>query len=226
MLGAVTYQDEEFKELVAEVQASRPLAAGYAVITVRGPAELDMSQTHRDMGEVVVGFDLAEKDNYRRITRDVCAAVSTALVAIAHPARVEKIVDSVYFFDGSGRAHYVSNPRFGNVTMALSWGGPKVEQFMELCQVAASDSMLKRSVRLLASTLNPEMDRFQRFVTVWTALEVLVNKLYPQFRNRFMTETTARPSMPPHTIERVLRDAANLGRQVHVGCVVRAPIRS
>src|ERR1044072_4761915 len=64
MLKAVTYQDKDFKNLVAEIQARRPPEAGYAVIPVRGPAELDMSQIHRDMVDVVVGFELAEKDNY------------------------------------------------------------------------------------------------------------------------------------------------------------------
>jgi hypothetical protein len=210
MLQAITYQDEEFKGLVAEVQASRPHAAGYAVITVQGPAELDMSQTHRDMGDVVVGFELAEKDNYREMTRDVCAAVSTALAALAHPARVEKIIDSVYFFDERGRVYYVSNVRFGNVSAALSWARPKVDRFIELCRGAAKGKMLNRSVRLLASTLAPEMDRFQRFVTVWIALELLVNKLYPQFRDQFMTETTAHACMTADTVERVRRDAATL----------------
>lgn len=121
MLQAVTYKDEKFKNVLAEVQASRPRAASYVVITVRGPAELDMSQTHRDMGEVVVGFDLAEKDNYRRATEDVIAAVSTKIGEIAHPASVKKIVDSVYFFDESGRPYYVSNPRFGNASITSSW---------------------------------------------------------------------------------------------------------
>jgi hypothetical protein len=210
MLQAVTYQDEEFKALVAEVQASRPHAAGYAVITVRGPAELDMSQTHRDMGDVVVGFELAEKDNYRAMTRDVCAAVSTALAVIAHPARVERIVDSVYFFDQRERVYYVSNVRMGNVSAAVSWARPKVDRFIELCKGAANINMLNRSIRLLASTLTPEMDRFQRFMTVWTALELLINKLYPQFRDQFITEITVPPCITANTVERVRRDAATL----------------
>ena len=162
MLQAVTYHDGEFKDLIAEIQASRPHAAGYAIITVRGPAELDMSQIHRDMGDVVVGFELAEKDKYREMTRNVCAAVSTALAAVGHPARVERIVDSVYFFDQHGRAHYVSNVRMGNVSASLSWARPKVDRFIELCKGAANIRMLNRSIRLLASTLTPEMDRFQK----------------------------------------------------------------
>src|ERR1044072_2443817 len=44
MLKAETYQDKDFKNLVAEIQARRPPEAGYAVITVRGPAELGKAE--------------------------------------------------------------------------------------------------------------------------------------------------------------------------------------
>jgi hypothetical protein len=119
MLRGVTYEDDEFAEQLAEVRAARPRAAGYAIVAIRGPVELDMSQTHRDMGHVVVGFDLANKDEYRRKTRHLSAAVGTALALVSYPGRAKKVVDSVYFFDADGRAHYGSNPRFGNATLSL-----------------------------------------------------------------------------------------------------------
>ena len=86
----------------AKVRATRPGAAGYAIATIRGPASLDMAQTHRDFGDVVVGFDLANKDDYRDKTRHLTAAVGAALSVVSFPARPEKVVDSVYVFDSAG----------------------------------------------------------------------------------------------------------------------------
>ena len=90
---------------------------------------------------------------------------------------------------------------------------------------AAGINKLNWSIRLLASTLISEMDRFQRFVMVWTALELLVNKLYPQFRDQFMTETTTRPCMTADTVERVWSDAATLIDKVQIDWILSASLR-
>jgi len=210
LLRGVTYNDDEFAEQLADVRSRRPPSAGYAIVAIRGPAQLDMSQTHRDMGRVVVGFDLADKDEYRCKTRRLSAAVGTALALVSHPGRAEKLVDSVYFFDANGRAHYVSNPRFGNATLSLSWGTNQLDTFSLICRAAAQDTNLERSIRLLASTLNREMDRFQKFVTLWTALEILVNKLFPLFWQCFCQVSTGRPKLPSDVEERAVDDKAKL----------------
>jgi hypothetical protein len=210
MLRGVTYEDDRFAAQLAEVRAARPNAAGYVILSIRGPAELDMSQAHRDIGRVVVGFDLADKDEYRRKTQHLSSAVGTALALVSHPGRGEKVVDSVYFFDEGGRAHYVSNPRFGTPTVSLSWGTNQLDTFALICRAAAEDETLGRSIRLLASSLNPEKDRFEKFVLLWTALEVLVNKLFPCFRERFAKATVGRPQLSSDVEERVFDDKAKL----------------
>jgi hypothetical protein len=47
-------------------------------------------------------------------------------------------------------------------------------------------------------------------VTLWTALEILVNKLFPPFRERFVKAPVGRPKLPSDVEARVLHDKAKL----------------
>jgi hypothetical protein len=207
MLRAVLFTDPKFAAQLEEVRASRPRSAGYVIVVVRGPAKLDLTQVTKDMGDVVVGIDLASKDDIRERTEAVVSAAASALVATAYPGRVRRFVDSVYFFEDGGRPHYVANVHAGNPTISISWGRARVSAFRELAQAAARSGMVRRSADLLGGTVSPEMGRFQRFVTLWTGLEVLVNKMFPLMRGG-LAEVEA--VLPEDAAARIWSDKAKL----------------
>lgn len=209
MLRGISYMSPGFDELVQQVRDQRPRAAGYAVITIQGPVQLDMSQTHVDMGGAVVGFDLASGARIRDANANMVAGVAAALAAVAYPGRPKRLVDATYYFDASGRVYYSSTAKVGSVTVSASWTEAGLQDFIQLATGAAHNVSLGRALRLLASTFDPDMDGFQRMITLWTGLEVLVNKLYPIYQNRFMGQA-ATPSVAPESKGRIVESKAKL----------------
>lgn len=149
------------------------------MVVIRGPATLNLGQIRRDFESFVVALVYADKQTYREQTREVRGAIGGALAMMCEPAGIQKLLDSVYFFDESDRPYYVYNLwGGGRVSAVAGWSPGQPEEFRALCLAAVATPEVRRSSQLMTMTLADGVERFQRFFLLWTGLEILTNKIF------------------------------------------------
>jgi hypothetical protein len=182
--------DEHVAEKIGEARASRKREVGSdpsLVLVAEGEvACFDPSNQHEEE-DFVVCVDGAPKDPIRdRFQPAITALVLSLAGATGTLLEVKRIGDSVVFFRDDGKPVY-------SYTFSLS-GSPYVSSLVsahelkaacELYQLFARDPSLQRVQRLLRSSLETQADSLRSFLAAWTAAEILVNKLFGAYEEKF-----------------------------------------
>lgn len=203
--------DSEVED-IRRARAGRLGGLPVAIVTVSGAATLDLVRDVYDAGDYAFGIDLVNKSEHRSSTDAVIDGVAAALAAACAPIGIHRLCDAVYFFVDD-KPYYVGNFSMGtpSVFVTSTWTEEKLQQTRNMIQRAVVDGELRRCYELVAASLELEQDRFRRFFALWTALEVLVNKLHRGIAKDFFARATAlAPSTVVQQIEAVMSDKFRL----------------
>lgn len=184
--------DETFDEVlgtrIEEIRGKRRRklgADGVLVIEGWGDVEAKIVEPTMDFGEFRICFDAinadAIKEQYRR---DIMMLISSLSIASSGSHNVEKVADGIYLIDEAGKVVHAFFPRAG--------GGPIEPEVVEATRVystALTDNLgLDRVSNLFVQSMNLEYDDFRRFIFGWSALEILVNKVFRYYERAFVDE--------------------------------------
>lgn len=195
---------------VAELRQRRRKEAGegaFLVIEAVGEVNDFDPQPQRDLPDFVLAIDDAPKKDIRaRYESAIHGLLAALAIASEHLCGVKKLVDAVTFvredgkplfcftFSGSANA-YVSSPLSQDAVARITRNAKTLSRHQSLVDAA----------RLLSRSLAEDSDPLLSFLSVWSGLEIFVNKNFKDYESRVLERLSAGtpPPVPPRVVERI-----------------------
>lgn len=161
------------------------------VIQVESDVEAAIPEAAREILDFIVCFDAFDKKTLKTNVRSRVAAILTAIrLGVAKSLEFRRVADGSYLISDDGRVVHSASVEFsagrGYVSNQLSeLQRGRVALDIPLALMAGS---LERVLRLYAQSLNTSTDNYRAFIFAWTALEILIVKLFPAYQQLLAAE--------------------------------------
>ncbi len=123
------------------------------------------------------------RQKYQALVNDILASffVGSDLVD-----GVKKVADGVYFINDEGKPVYSMSLMEGvNATVSSALDLDAIDYVRTASAELATQDDLIKPIGLLTSSLDSESDDLRSFLSVWTSLEMFVNKIFSQYKPQF-----------------------------------------
>lgn len=202
--------EERLAQEVEDIRQRRRKESGegaFLVVEASGEVEDFEPQPQRDLSGFVLAIDDAPKKEIRARYEAVIHGLLGALaIASEHLCGVKKLVDVVTFvrqdgkplfcftFSGSANA-YVSSPLSKDSVASIPRDAKTLSRHQSLVDAA----------RLLSRSLAEDSDPLLSFLSVWSGLEIFVNKNFKDYERRVLERLSigSHPPVPPRVVERI-----------------------
>lgn len=164
------------------------------VIQVESDEEAAVPLDAREILDFIVCVDAFDKKALKSNVSDQVGAVLTAIrLGLAESLEFRRVVDGSYLTADDGRVVH-------SLSWEISGGGAYISQRLsglQRARVALDISLtlkagsLERVLRLYAQALDTSTDNYRAFIFAWTALEILINKLFPTYQRLLADELRA-----------------------------------
>jgi hypothetical protein len=195
------FNDEKIQELpiaieskVAKIQEerlSKNKSGAYAVITISGQVELNIKDNpHKETDQFHVCFDAIDKNSIRNQHKERIHAIVASLAMSTSPEYcVERIANGVCFFDSDNKPlySYTFQVNHARLILAKPVDSEKRIEISETIALSNANMQFKTPFRLLVQSLETTQDNLRAFVSAWSALEILTNKVFPVYEEKFIT---------------------------------------
>lgn len=205
----------------AKVETQRRDSIGsdpVVIIEITGDVEAQVPANAREVQDFLLCFDAFDKKALKARLQSEVSAVLTAL-RIGTGAQLEfrQVCDGSYLLTDDLKVVHSASAEMGSLGMYVSRRLTQEQQ----AQVGADISLalkagpLERVMRLHAQSLNKATDNYRAFVAAWSALEILIGKLFPTYQRLLTAELRAVNQSPGlHTyldrVANVMGDKYNL----------------
>lgn len=204
MIGAPLAPDfgERLAEETAKIDRQRLDAIGadpVVVIEVNGDIDATIPSNARAIQDFVLCYDAFDKKVLRDQLQSKVSAVLTGL-RLGAEGRYEFrfLADGSYLTTDNGQIVHSTSFEAGSVGVYVSTGLTAAQR----AQVAAAIPLvlkageLERVIRLHAQSLNKATDNYRSFIASWSALEILIGKLFPAYQRLLAAELRAVSQAP------------------------------
>lgn len=180
---------------VTKIQEERVLkvkTAVYAVINFKGQAELDIKENLcRETDQYRICFDAIDKEFLRdQHKEEVHSIVSSLSISTSPEYHAELISSGIYFSDSKGKPLYSFTFQGGHARFILA--NPidleKEKEISKITGLSIGNQQLKTPFRLLTQSLETTQDKLRAFISAWTALEILTNKIFSIYEEKFIDD--------------------------------------
>lgn len=176
---------------IQEKRISSQKSGAYVVIIIDGQAELDIKENlHRETDQFRICFDAIDKESIREQHRETIHVIVASFAIVTDPEyHVEKVVCGTCFIDENGKPLYSYTFQGGRVRAIVSRpvDAEKVREINAAINLSASNIYLMTPFRLLTQSLEATQDDLRAFMTAWSALEILTNKIFSLYEHKFIT---------------------------------------
>jgi len=185
--------EERLADELQEIRETRKrkFGAGPFLVLVREGNVEDFSPRHeKEMEDFVVCFEGTPKEPLRQASEPHVFASLTALaVSIDSVSGLHMVSDTVIFFRKDGKPIYSFTPSAtANASVSRAISEEVLESVGGWYRIIFDDQQLGRVNRLLVSSLQTEGDCLRAFLSAWTASEILINKTFSSYEERFFQE--------------------------------------
>ena len=189
-----TFEEWEEQILPAKIEkeaSSRKnrLSENGAFVIFEGQGSIEIYFKDRKLnrfGNLIFGYGLIDRipiGSTLRIARDRFFAA----VNISNPNFSDsKFIARGSSFNNDGGEELFSFRMSGSpvrVTVSKPLDDKRVKEIYDFWQIIQKESALDRIYKLLSMSSDIEQDVFKRYINAWTALEILINKLYNDYKN-------------------------------------------
>jgi hypothetical protein len=163
---------------------NRPIA----LIEIHGDTEVNLNGPMRDCGEFLLCFDAVDRDAIRDHCRGTVTALLTAFtIGTNEYYEFQKVAEGAYLVDLKGRIiHSFSATIEGDAIVSRQIESNSIDAIRMYSGALLSEMRLGSVARLLVQALDGKADRLRRFVAGWTALEMLVSKVFSSYEKTFL----------------------------------------
>jgi hypothetical protein len=207
--GDGTYEERLARE-VAELKESRHKETGdgaFLVFEAQGEVADFDPQPQRELSDYVIALDEAPKQEIRaRYEGAIHALLSAFAIAAEHLCGVKKVVDWITYLRDDGKALYcyrLGGSGSGYVSSPLPHDAlPFINRS---ARTLSRHQSLVDPARLLSRSLAESSDPLLSFLSVWSGLEIFVNKNFKHYENRVLGRLSAGspPPVPARLIDRI-----------------------
>jgi hypothetical protein len=159
------------------------------VFIADGYAQAELSQPNRETDDYILGFQVVDKEKIFQAHSDQVNAALAALCLTAHEViQVKHIRGDVYLINDSGKPIY--SVEFSVSGKAYTSRRTTDEVIRETKGQVANLLMDKCSLsqvyKLLVQAISRDNDQLRRFMFGWSALEILINKVFSEYEKQFV----------------------------------------
>lgn len=216
---------DDFPEVLAvetaEVERGQRGAMGndpVLVVEVQGETEAQIPAHAREIEGFVLCFDAYERKLLKsRVLPQVSAVLTGLRLGREEPVEFRRLAEGSYLTMDDGRVVHSASAEFGNASAYVSRRLTQDERtrISDYIGLALKAGALERVMRLYAHSLERGTDNYRAFIAAWSALEILVGKLFPVYQQLLAAELRAVKQSPGlhaylERVGKVMADKYNL----------------
>jgi hypothetical protein len=184
----------DFKQRVAnaveEIRTARKEQFGdnpFLVVVVEGEVASFSPSHEKDAQDFVLCFDGADKEAIRqRLQPAIDAIIACSTSVLDDVIAIKKVADPVVFLRDDGKSVYsYTFSGSANAYVSKQIAEKQVQTIRQRYPAFAANNSLRRVQRLLKVSFETEEDSLRSFLAAWSAFEILVNKVFPEYEDRF-----------------------------------------
>jgi hypothetical protein len=207
-LAKLEYDDTALPSKIEEIQAERKskiMGQAVLIVEAQGDTEASLREPYREFDEFIVTFEAIDEDNVEKLVKVHRSDIEAMKVALALesevPLKFYKLSSGVYFTDEGDKTIYsisfsVQGSAFSSAKLT-SDGANRISTRYNLLRQARDMDKLKQLFSLMADYENTPL---LAFISGWTALEILINKLFNIYKEVLTNEED--PSVRKEFIKR------------------------
>lgn len=181
--------DSEVKK-IQEERVSKNKSGTYAVIIINGQAEVEIKENlHRETDDFRICFDAIDKELLRKEHEEkIHAIVASVAISTSPEYLAEKIASGIYFIDRNKKPLYSYTFQGGRARLILAEpvDSEKETEITKAIGLSNANQQLKTPFRLLTQSLETTQDELRAFLSAWSALEIITNKVFPIYEDKFI----------------------------------------
>jgi hypothetical protein len=177
-------------EVLREARRRR-FGSGPYLVFVREDNVEEFSRLHEvETENFIVCRGGPPKDHLRRASRPhVLAALAALAVAAGAISRIDEVSDTIVFFREDGKPIYsYTLSMTGEPSVLRAISEETLESVTSWYHTISQDPQLERVGHLLVSSLQTKGDKLRSFLFAWAAIEILINKTFGVYEERFFKE--------------------------------------
>jgi hypothetical protein len=208
-VGEGTHEERLARE-VSELKERRLKETGegaFLVFEAEGEVADFDPQPQRELTDYVIALDEAPKQEIRaRYEAVIHALLAAFAIAAEHLCAVKKVADAITFIREDGKRLYCY--KLGGSASAYVSSPLRTDALPFIKRIVptlARHQSLVDSARLLSRSLAESNDALLAFLSVWSGLEIFVNKNFKAYEDRVLgrLSSTSPALVPPRLIDRI-----------------------
>ncbi|MCB1443953.1 MAG: hypothetical protein KDJ72_13115 [Methyloceanibacter sp.] len=179
---------------VARMRADTIGSNPVVVIEFVGEVDATIPEHAREIGDFVICFDAFDKNALRAgLAPKVSAVLAGIRIGAGTPLEFRKVSDGTFLTSEDGRVVHSSTAEVGRAGVYISHplGEQHQQRIQGDIQLALNAGSLERVMRLHTQSLTKGTDNYRAFVAAWSALEILVAKLFPKYQQLLSADLRA-----------------------------------
>lgn len=169
------------------------------IVEISGSVEAQIPANAREIQDFVLCFDAFDKKALKTRLQSEVSAILTALrIGTGEPLEFRQVADGSYLVADDGKVVHSASFEARNVGVYVSRRLTKEQQAQVAndMSLALEAGVLERVMRLHAQSLSKATDNYRAFVAAWSALEILIAKLFPTYQRLLAAELRAVKQSP------------------------------
>lgn len=181
--------------------------AAFLIVEAAGEVADFNPQRQRELGSYVLAIDDAPKKEIRyKHESSVHGLLAAIAIASEHLCGVKKVADSVTFVQEDGKPFYCyalsgsANAYVSSTLAQDAWA-----QVPRHARTLSRHQSLVDASRLLTRSLAEDSDPLLSFLSIWSGLEIFVNKNFKDYESRVLARLSVGtpPPVPQRVVERI-----------------------
>jgi hypothetical protein len=213
LLGQAVSADVS-RDLQREIEALRQRRAkslardGILVIEICGDVAAVVREPLQRIDDFVLCFDAVDKKALSGVLEARIASILAAVrIGGGRPYELNRVAAGSYLVAADGKVIHSVSFEAGAVTAYPSSpvGDSEAQRIHEDINLVLQDQQLARPIQLFARSLDRDMDALRTFLSAWSAMEIMIGKIFPSYQARVMAELV-NISAPPglaHYVKRI-----------------------
>ena len=199
-------QKSDFEErLEKEIEGIRERRAktlgndGILLIEIRGDLEVDIKNPKREVGDLVLCFDAYDKKQLKaNLEKRIATVLAAVRIGGAGKYQLEKIADGSYLLAPNGKIIHSFSEEVGTITAYKSSPISDTQKttIHQYIDQLSKETNLASVVPLFVHSLDRNTDSFRAFISAWSAMEILVNKIFDVYESKLIEELSKISAAP------------------------------
>jgi hypothetical protein len=197
--GEFSERLEQEMQAVRERRSKTVGSDSVLLIEIRGEIDVNIRDPKREVDDLILCFDAYDKKELKISLQNRVAAILAAMrIGGKSEYGLESIAEDSYLLKPDGKVVYSFSLELGTPTLYVSSPitDEDVSQIHQHIELILKEKNLLDVVRLFAYSLDRNTDELRTFISAWSAMEIFINKVFPQYENNLVAEISKVSAAP------------------------------